>query len=57
VTRTARRSTGLRDLRHIGLQNRDLRATERFYVDVLGLRVGFPHRGMLFFESRGAATS
>jgi catechol 2,3-dioxygenase-like lactoylglutathione lyase family enzyme len=53
VTRPARRPTGPRGLRHIALRSRDLRATERFYVDVLGLRVAFPHRGMLFLESPG----
>jgi catechol 2,3-dioxygenase-like lactoylglutathione lyase family enzyme len=53
MTRTARRPTGPRGLRHIALRSRDLRATERFYVDVLGLRVAFPHEGMLFLESPG----
>jgi catechol 2,3-dioxygenase-like lactoylglutathione lyase family enzyme len=47
------RATGPRGLRHIALRTRDLRATERFYVDVLGLRVAFPHEGMLFLESPG----
>jgi catechol 2,3-dioxygenase-like lactoylglutathione lyase family enzyme len=50
---TARRPSGPRGLRHIALRSRDLRATERFYVDVLGLRVAFPHAGMLFLESPG----
>jgi catechol 2,3-dioxygenase-like lactoylglutathione lyase family enzyme len=50
VTPSARGPTGLR---HIALRSRDLRATERFYVDVLGLRVAFPHRGMLFLETPG----
>jgi catechol 2,3-dioxygenase-like lactoylglutathione lyase family enzyme len=45
--------TGPRGLRHIALRSHDLRATERFYVDVLGLRVAFPHEGMLFLESPG----
>ena len=40
-----------RGLRHLALKTRDLAATERFYVEVLGLRVAFPHRGMLFLES------
>ena len=53
MTRAARRPVGPRGLRHVALRSRDLRATERFYVDVLGLRVAFPHRGMLFLESPG----
>lgn len=53
VTRPARRSMGPRGLRHVALRSRDLHATERFYVDVLGLRVAFPYRGMLFLESPG----
>jgi catechol 2,3-dioxygenase-like lactoylglutathione lyase family enzyme len=40
-------------LRHLALRTRDLRATEQFYVDVLGLRVAFPHRGMLFLTTPG----
>ena len=51
--RRARRPTGPRGLRHIALRTRDLRATERFWLDVLGLRVAFPHEGMLFLESPG----
>ncbi len=42
-----------RGLRHIALKTRDLRRTERFYVEVLGLRHAFPHRGMLFLETPG----
>ncbi len=42
-----------RGLRHLALKARDLAATERFYVDVLGLQVAFPHRGMLFLETPG----
>ena len=53
MRRPARRRTGPRGLRHVALRSRDLRATERFYVDVLGLRVAFPHQGMLFLESPG----
>ncbi|HEY7140890.1 MAG TPA: VOC family protein [Methylomirabilota bacterium] len=53
MTRPARRPAVPRGLHHIALRSRDLRATERFYVDVLGLRVAFPHRGMLFLESPG----
>ena len=40
-------------LRHLALKTRDLRVTERFYVDVLGLTIAFPHRGMLFLASPG----
>jgi catechol 2,3-dioxygenase-like lactoylglutathione lyase family enzyme len=40
-------------LRHLALKTRDLRATERFYVDVLGLEIAFPHRGMLFLCTPG----
>lgn len=43
----------VRGLRHLALRTRHLRATERFYVDVLGLRLAFPHRGMIFLESPG----
>lgn len=38
-------------LRHLSLKTRDLKATERFYTEVLGLRVAFPHPGMVFLES------
>jgi catechol 2,3-dioxygenase-like lactoylglutathione lyase family enzyme len=44
-----------RGLRHLALKTRDLAATERFYVEVLGRRVAFPHRGMLFLETPGGA--
>ena len=40
-----------RGVRHLALRSRDLGATERFYVDVLGLRQAFPHPGMLFLET------
>ena len=53
MTQGARRPAGPRGLRHIALRSRDLRATERFYVDVLGLRIAFLHEGMLFLESPG----
>jgi catechol 2,3-dioxygenase-like lactoylglutathione lyase family enzyme len=53
MTRSARRSTGPRGLRHIALKSRDLPVTERFYVDVLGLRIAFRYRGMLFLETPG----
>jgi catechol 2,3-dioxygenase-like lactoylglutathione lyase family enzyme len=40
-------------LRHIALKSRDLAETERFYTEVLGLQIAFPHRGMLFLETPG----
>ena len=40
-------------LRHLALKTRDLAATKRFYVEVLGLREAFPHPGMLFLETPG----
>jgi catechol 2,3-dioxygenase-like lactoylglutathione lyase family enzyme len=40
-------------LRHLALKTRDLETTERFYTDVLGLRIAFPHAGMLFLETPG----
>ena len=42
-----------RGLRHLALKTRDLRATERFYIDVLGLKPAFPHDGMVFLETAG----
>jgi catechol 2,3-dioxygenase-like lactoylglutathione lyase family enzyme len=42
-----------RGLRHVALRTVDLARTERFYVDVLGLRIAFPHRSMLFLETPG----
>ena len=42
-----------RGLRHIALKTRDLRRTERFYLDVLGLATAFPHRDMIFLETPG----
>lgn len=50
---SAQPGTRHRGLRHLALKTRDLAATERFYVGVLGLRVAFPHRGMLFLETAG----
>src|SRR2546428_7654619 len=38
-------------LRHLALESRDLGATERFYCDVLGLEIAFPHDGMLFLRT------
>jgi len=40
-------------LRHLALKSRDLGATERFYVDLLGLEIAFPHKGMLFLQTPG----
>src|SRR5436309_13846909 len=40
-------------LRHLALKSRDLRTTERFYCDVLGLEIAFPHEGMLFLRTPG----
>ncbi len=40
-----------RGLRHLALRSKDLAATERFYVDVLGLEIAFPHKGMLFLQT------
>jgi catechol 2,3-dioxygenase-like lactoylglutathione lyase family enzyme len=42
-----------RGLRHLALRSRDLAATERFYVDLLGLEIAFPHKGMLFLQTPG----
>jgi catechol 2,3-dioxygenase-like lactoylglutathione lyase family enzyme len=42
-----------RGLRHLALKTQDLTRTERFYVDVLGLRRAFPHEGMIFLETPG----
>lgn len=42
-----------RGLRHIALKTRDLRRTERFYLEVLGLRTAFAHPGMIFLETPG----
>ena len=40
-------------LRHLALKTRDLKATKRFYVEMLGLREAFPHPGMLFLKTPG----
>jgi catechol 2,3-dioxygenase-like lactoylglutathione lyase family enzyme len=40
-------------LRHLALRTRDLEATRRFYTGTLGLRIAFPHEGMLFLETPG----
>ena len=38
-------------LRHLALKSRDLAATERFYLDVLGFEAAFRHERMLFLRS------
>jgi catechol 2,3-dioxygenase-like lactoylglutathione lyase family enzyme len=43
----------MKGLRHLALKTRDLRATERFYIEVLGLEIAFTYRGMLFLQTRG----
>ncbi len=40
-----------RGVRHIALKTRDLKATERFYIDVLGLEHMFPEDGELFLQT------
>lgn len=40
-------------LRHLSLKTHDLKATERFYTDVLGLEVAFRHRDMVFLRTPG----
>jgi len=42
-----------RGLRHLALKTRSLASTKEFYVDGLGLKVAFPHQGMLFLETPG----
>jgi len=42
-----------RGLRHLALRTRDLGRTERFYLDVLGLKTAFLHEGMVFLETPG----
>jgi catechol 2,3-dioxygenase-like lactoylglutathione lyase family enzyme len=37
-----------RGLRHLALKTRDLPTTERFYVDILGLKRAFPHDGIRY---------
>jgi len=38
-------------LRHLALKSRDLAATKRFYLEVIGFEVAFPHAAMLFLRS------
>ena len=43
-------------LRHIALRARDLKATEKFYTEVLGLEVAFRHPpSMIFLRTPGAS--
>ena len=43
-------------LRHIALRARDLKTTEKFYTEVLGLEVAFRHPpGMIFLRTPGAS--
>ncbi len=42
-----------RGLRHLALKANDLRATTRFYTEILGLEVAFRHREMIFLRSPG----
>jgi catechol 2,3-dioxygenase-like lactoylglutathione lyase family enzyme len=41
-------------LRHLALLTRDLRGTERFYTEVLGLEEAFEHTGMIFLRTPGS---
>jgi catechol 2,3-dioxygenase-like lactoylglutathione lyase family enzyme len=49
----APKSKETQGLRHIALKTRDIAATKRFYIDVLGFEVAFPHRGMIFLKTPG----
>ena len=41
-------------LRHVALRARDLKATEKFYTEVLGLEIAFRHPpGMIFLRTPG----
>jgi catechol-2,3-dioxygenase len=40
-------------LRHLALKTRDLKVTEQFYLEVLGLAVAFRYPGSLFLKSPG----
>jgi len=42
-------------LRHLALLTRDLRSTERFYTEVLGLEEAFEHEGMIFLRTPGSS--
>jgi catechol 2,3-dioxygenase-like lactoylglutathione lyase family enzyme len=42
-----------RGLNHLALLTRDVEATERFYTEVLGLRVAFREHGMTFIATPG----
>jgi catechol 2,3-dioxygenase-like lactoylglutathione lyase family enzyme len=49
----ARKNEETQGLRHIALKTREIAATERFYIDVLGFEIAFPHRGMIFLKTPG----
>ena len=40
-------------LRHLALLTRNLEKTRRFYVETLGLKEAFEHKGMIFLETPG----
>jgi catechol 2,3-dioxygenase-like lactoylglutathione lyase family enzyme len=40
-------------LRHLAVRTRDLGRTERFYREVLGFELAFPHQGMIFLRVPG----
>jgi catechol 2,3-dioxygenase-like lactoylglutathione lyase family enzyme len=44
-------------LRHLALKTRDLSGTERFYIDVLGLKPAFPHEACSFSRPRAGRIS
>jgi catechol-2,3-dioxygenase len=45
-----------RGLRHIALRARDLKTTEKFYTEVLGLKVAFRHPpSMIFLRTPGTS--
>jgi catechol 2,3-dioxygenase-like lactoylglutathione lyase family enzyme len=50
----ARTRANVGGLRHVALKTRDLERTRRFYIDLLGLEIAFPHRGMLFLTTPGS---
>lgn len=53
ATRRPGEAAAPRGLRHLALKTRDLEATKRFYIDVLGLEEAFEHPGMIFLACRG----
>lgn len=40
-------------LRHLALKTRDMKATERFYTSLLGMKVAFRYPSMVFLRSPG----